>query len=85
MLVSFKRKMQQRMGLERPYFRLMQIPMQFFKLFAKMVVRDGSSRVLGGAGMSLIILNRLVLAIFWFVSMMLLRLSLRESFGSGSR
>lgn len=85
MLVSFKRRMQQRVGLDLPYFKLMQIPMQFFKLFASMVVSEGSSRMLGGDGMSLIILNRLLLAISWFVSMMLLRVSLRESFGSGSR
>ena len=85
MLVSFKRWIQQRVGLDRPYFKLMQIPMQFFKLFAKMVVRDGSSSMLGGDGMSLMILNCLLLAIFLFVSMMRLRVSLRESFGRGSR
>ena len=85
MLVSFKRWIQQRVGLDRPYFKLMQIPMQFFKLFAKMVVRDGSSSMLGGDGMSFMILNRLVLAIFRFVSKMLSMVSLRESFGIGSR
>ena len=62
MLVSFKRRIQQRVGLDRPYFKLTQIPMQFFKLLARMVVRDGLSRMLGGDGISLMILNRLLLA-----------------------
>ena len=51
-LVSLMRRMQQRVGLERPYFKLTQIPIQFFKLFARMVVRDGSFRMLGGEGIS---------------------------------
>ena len=85
MLVSLRIRMQQRVGLERPYFKLTQIPIQFFKLFAKMVVRDGSFRMLGGDGMSLMILNFLVLAMSWFVSVIALRSALRDSFGRGSR
>ena len=85
MLVCFKRRMQQRMGLERPYFKLMQIPTQFLKLFANIVGRDGLSRMLGGTGISLMILNFLLLAIVWFDSMMLLIVVRHDSFGNGSR
>ena len=84
-LVSLMRRMQQRVGLERPYFKLTQIPIQFFKLFARMVVREGSFRILDGEGISLMILNRFVSAMFWFASVIVLRSVLRDSFGSGSR
>lgn len=81
----FMAKMQDSRGLERPLGRFTQIPVQFCKLLAKVVVSVGSSRMLGGAETSRMILLRLGLAIAAFVAMMLFRVERLESFGIGRR
>ena len=84
-LPRFKRNMQQRMGLDRPYFKLTQIPMQFFRLFAKTVVRFGSFKMLEGAWISLMILFFFGFAMFVLESMIVLMTAIRDSLGIGSR
>lgn len=84
-LQMFIAKIQDRDGLEHPFCRFMQIIVQFCKLFARVVVRLGSSRMLGGAGMSLRIMFYLGLAIAVLDTMLLLSVECCESFGSGRR
>ena len=84
-LPRFKMNMQQRIGLDRPYFKLTHMPMQFFRLFASMVIRFGSFKMLDGVWISLMILFFFGLAMFVLESMIVLMTASRDSFGIGSR
>ena len=79
-------KMQVKVGLDRPFFRLTNIPIQFCKPFARAVVRVGSVKIVGSCtGTPLMILFRLVLDIALLVVMMLRRIYFRETFAIGSK
>lgn len=78
-------KMHDKDGLERPFGKLTQTPMQFGKPLARVVVRVGSFNSSGGAGTLLMILLSLGLDIAKLVAVMFLRICLRDSFGIGSR
>ena len=57
-LVTCMVKRQHKSGLERPFGKDTQMPMQFLRLFARVVVSFGSVRISGGAGTSRISLFR---------------------------